>query len=636
MTDRPGSRPQPAPSHIVIVNKRSKAPPAAPGRVVVVLDMAWTPGEGERPDVLPIRPIVERIVERRNLFVETLDRLDAWAEAAGAAEAFTVDGATWWFHARGFLRLIVHELLLWRAIINEVSGGGTPTSIVVPGERQWLVHAARAGTPAGTRVRISGLSPEVRRNLVRGYRLTRGAIRTVVRAALVTWGRRRRRQMEAITRRLQAVAQGPTVLAVLRQQSFHVIGRAGGVARNDPYVGPVLDRLAGEGIGSIQVVLGMTIDEVDESEPSRSDGAAIVPVSYLADRFPGVDVSGISKASLRSRLRRMPPAPMVVDGADLGPAVREEVVRQANWLSEQARTSRLARELVAAERPAALLTGWEAARTSWLVAARRERVPIVAIQHGVIYPRTPDYVRPPDPRHVVADVTCTFGSYERDLLLDEGGYAPESVVVTGSPRAAPDSASASLGPEERAAVRKRLGVADGDRLLVVSTARHSVGDEFHGMAMAGRVLGGPLPGIHIVFKLHPEEQDGSHYLGLVRGIAAAGGYQAPAMSVIRDIDIYRLLRAADAHLGQYSTVLTDAVLTGTPNMIAVGHAWSDIIGYVAAGVATPVRTVDDVRAFLADPQPPPAESRARFLDAHSLAGDATERVVHLVRERIGR
>jgi hypothetical protein len=98
------------------------------------------------------------------------------------------------------------------------------------------------------------------------------------------------------------------------------------------------------------------------------------------------------------------------------------------------------------------------------------------------------------------------------------------------------------------------------------------------------------------------------------------------MSVIRDIDVYRLLRASDAHLGQYSTVLTDAVLTTTPNMIAVGQAWADIIGYVDAGVAVPVASVDDVRAFMGDPRPPSPEARERFLAAHSLGGDAVGRI----------
>ena len=99
---------------------------------------------------------------------------------------------------------------------------------------------------------------------------------------------------------------------------------------------------------------------------------------------------------------------------------------------------------------------------------------------------------------------------------------------------------------------------------------------------------------------------------------------------MRDIDLYRLLRAADAHLGVYSTVLTDSVLAGTPNMIVVGQAQADMLGYVEAGVAVPVRSVGDVRAFMADPRPPSEDARARFVEAHFVDGDAVERIGDIV------
>ena len=102
------------------------------------------------------------------------------------------------------------------------------------------------------------------------------------------------------------------------------------------------------------------------------------------------------------------------------------------------------------------------------------------------------------------------------------------------------------------------------------------------------------------------------------------------MTVVGQADVYRLLQAADAHLGVLSTVLTDAVVVGVPNLIVVGQAQADLLGYVAAGVATPVRSVDDVRAALAAPTPPDPDARRRFLDAHYAAGDAAGRIASLV------
>ena len=76
--------------------------------------------------------------------------------------------------------------------------------------------------------------------------------------------------------------------------------------------------------------------------------------------------------------------------------------------------------------------------------------------------------------------------------------------------------------------------------------------------------------MHIVVKLHPSENDEGPYRAVIEGIAAAGGFAPPPVTVVQTIDLYRLLAAADAHLGIHSTLLTEAVATGTPNLLAAG------------------------------------------------------------------
>ena len=206
------------------------------------------------------------------------------------------------------------------------------------------------------------------------------------------------------------------------------------------------------------------------------------------------------------------------------------------------------------------------------------------------------------------------------------------MVVTGSPR--PLASDDRVESGDREAVRRELGFRDGDRLLVVSVAHNEVLGELHTFGLLERTLGGPLPGIHVVIKLHPQDQGEPRHEVLLRGLAAARGYEAPRVSIVKDLDLYRLLRAADAHLGQYSTVLSDAVVAGTPNLIAVGQPHADSLDYVGAGVATPVRTVDDVRAFVAEPRPTDPAARRAFLDAHYRPGDGAERLAGVLREAI--
>ncbi len=97
---------------------------------------------------------------------------------------------------------------------------------------------------------------------------------------------------------------------------------------------------------------------------------------------------------------------------------------------------------------------------------------------------------------------------------------------------------------------------------------------------------------------------------------------------MQEVDLYGLLAAADAHLGIHSTVLTEAVATGTPNLLSDHVRNADLLGYVEAGVATPVRTgADLLRALDAAPgREANAAARRRFLDDHFEPGSASERI----------
>jgi hypothetical protein len=144
-----------------------------------------------------------------------------------------------------------------------------------------------------------------------------------------------------------------------------------------------------------------------------------------------------------------------------------------------------------------------------------------------------------------------------------------------------------------------------------------------------------LPGIHLVVKQHPAEADEGPYRAVIESVAAAGGFAPPPISIVRDVDLYRLLRAADAHLGLHSTVLTDAVAAGTPNLIAIVEGHADLLGYVAAGVATPVRDVGDVRAAMSAPPHATEEARQAFLADHFRPGDAGARIADTIMRAVG-
>jgi hypothetical protein len=621
---------------LVFVERRTDIVTPHPNALVVVLDPAWTPGPDDPPEIRPVRPLFARIVERANLFDESLALLDAWATSAGAVDRFSGGGVTWWFHARSFLRLDVHEMLVWRYVLDDLASEGPFERIAAPASRRVLLAVARASAAA------DGSAVVTQRAFVPLRVLLADRTRPLVDLLLRIRRRVRRvidprfgRRAGLLSRRIDALAAEPgAILALVRALSFHVIDDGAGPARDDPYVGPVRRRLVEAGRPVVRVAIGLDHRRMADWAEISGD-PRLVPFSMVERRFPPTSAERQEAASVAAGIAGLHDTPLIVRGADLGPALTKRVAGQARWFARQRLAMGSAERFMAHLGISAMFTGWESARTSWLGAARRTGIPSVAIQHGVIYHNTPDYRRPSDPALVKPEVTCVFGDFERDLLIREGGYDSLAVATTGSPRSDAVRAMVALTPDERAEVRRGLGVADEDRMLVISTARHAVGDEIHSMAMAGRLLDGPLPGVHLVFKLHPEELEREHYRELLAGLARAGGFDPPPVSVVRDIDVYRLLRAADAHLGQYSTVLTDAVLTGTPNMIAVGQAWSDVIGYVDAGVAAPVRSVDDVRDFMMDPRPAAPAARDRFLESHYRAGDAASRIAAVIERAAG-
>ena len=286
-------------------------------------------------------------------------------------------------------------------------------------------------------------------------------------------------------------------------------------------------------------------------------------------------------------------------------------------------------------RPEALFLDREATRTAWLAAARTRGIPVVSVQHGMIYPNTPEYVYPIPPNLVRPDVTCTFGPYERDILVTTAGYPDDAVVVTGSPRATRSAGSARSDDGERGAVRAELGVHAGHRLLCITVAHGFVGELYSG-DMIRRLLADPPPGVHVVIKVHPQDRSHGRWADLVEGVARAAGHAPPPVTVVRDIDIFRLLAASDAHLGLHSTVLTDAVVANVPNLVATGIRYSDQLGYAAARVATSVATPADLRAAIADPRPPAPDARAAFLAAHLDSGDAAGEIGRVLLAAAGR
>jgi hypothetical protein len=624
----------------------------------LVLDPAWSPAEGDQDDVVAARQVTERVLASEDLFPATTRLLDDWAEATGIAEALTVDGTSFWYRRRLWAWRWLHERLIWIGILDELARTRTivaidrPPADDAPLADVVRLFAARGAIPirgdaAGdggaqdeeidVELRESQAADGVERAGARARHPLLRVARELVRRTRVLPADRRRARIEtrrtAMDDRAAAFAKDPTrpLLVVADPATYQDVATPGGRTRMDPFLGPIVERLAATPLSPIVLELGTrAADDATWARTSTPAGARILAADILARRFASAEDAQLAAAAAERVAADVAgrQGSIEVAGLDLGPALLAGLERFARIVLP-ARLREVARErrLLEALRPAAVLTVDEYGRTEWLSAARQAGIPVVAVQHGIIHPWHPGYQHRTRPAvRAVPQRTYTFGEFERRLLLDAGAYEPDEVVVAGSPRLDLVDASVSSA-EDAVTLRSELGVGPDERLLVISTTFAEVFRRFYAPVALASLIGRPLEGVRVVIKLHPGEKDGDLYLRLFGGLRAPGGAPRTDVSVIKRVDLYRLLAAADAHLGLYSTVLTEAVVTGTRNLLAATQAASDLLGYVDAGVAIPVRSPEDVASALAKPSTDAdAAARTAFLEDHFRPGNATERI----------
>ena len=657
------------------VHGAADVPAPTAGALVIVLDVAWTPAPDARPDVISARQAFGTVVTGTDLPDTALAAVDRFALDARLADRLLVDGVTYWFRVRETAWRWLHERLGWLLLIDSLQLGrpgvtwSHPADVPAIGDVARAIGGSvttepesrdRASDADGRGATLSGASaaprgpeagsaaPAARWARLDPRRWRSGAARGDGhdRGSATRDPSDRERILADRVAGMQA-GHRPRVLVLTTPATYQ---RTADGARRDPNLGSSIIRL-GE-LGLDVVLLGLGLDTRQDEDWQRIDeDERLLPQSMLRTRWARPEdttVSEIAVTAIRDALARPEEASLTIGaGVDLTEPFLAMLTSELSRIVEtdvlqHARIVRLLAEL----EPRAILLAQEGIRLAWLRAARSAAIPVHAVQHGVLYAGHAGYPNRRHARLVLPTTTFVSGDFERRVLVGELAYEADEVVVAGSPRldldvrgarAADGSpGGAPAGDGARAAMRTALGVADGKRLLVISTIHLPFIQVAHLGPMIERLLGGPLPGVHLVFKQHPGERDEGPYRGLVDGLARERGDPPPPISVVRDIDLYALLRAADAHLGLHSTVLTDAVAAGCSNLIDVGDAHRDLIGYVAAGVARPVADEAQVRDALDHPDPAEPAAVAAFLMDHSLPGDAGLRIATVIADRVQR
>jgi hypothetical protein len=275
-------------------------------------------------------------------------------------------------------------------------------------------------------------------------------------------------------------------------------------------------------------------------------------------------------------------------------------------------------------------SGWGRAA---LAACRAAGVPTIAVQHGILYPKYYSYRHDPDeascPR---PDRTAVFGEDARRLLVSRGGYRPESLVVTGSPKF--DALLEAATGWDRAALRARLGVGPGESLVAVAS-------RFRGIRETHQAIGTAFPslvtaleslGVRTLVKPHPAERaDG--YEAVLREVRAQRTSVLPS-----SVDLLPLLHAADVLVTVESLSAVEALVLGRPVVILnmPTNLRALVESGAALGVAAGADPTEALRRALFDPatRASLAAARTAYLSdvAHGVDGEATLRILTLLKQ----
>jgi hypothetical protein len=628
---------------------------APAGDVVAVLDPAWSQRASGTAsgNTVSVRAAVGRVMGAVDLIAATAALLDDWTEAADVVETMTVGRTSFWFGVRLRHWLWLQERVLWAHVLRDLVGEHRPAclgmrpgadpaledvarvfadanglGLVVeaaqePGPEPVAAAAATTTEPPAAAPRVGAVSKPLP---VRAWHRLRRALGVPVPPPphTIAWLRAR---YDALAR------ERPRRLLAVHTHASQVVGSGRRARFVNAYLGGVEEELRRTRLDPI----------ILDHRTRRSDAAAmtriaargqerVLPYDTVLLETIEDDAANVAwTANALERLRSIA-VPVEVAGIDLGPALAAEVARHAEgWLADRHVTVERFATVLRTLRPAGILVADEYHRQDWMEAAARTGIPIAAVQHGTINRHHQGYAhrsRPPG-LHLV-DRTYVFGDWEHARLVADSVYREDEVVVAGSPRLdlADRSGQLRRRANVRRAVRQELGIREEDRLVVLSGTWEKLHRRFHYPLVLSTLFDRPIPRVHLVVKLHPSEQDEGPYRGVIESTAAAGGFAPPPISIVQNVDLYRLLAAADAHLGIHSTVLTEAVFVGTPNLLATGIAGGDLLDYVPSGVALPVTDGADLAAALDAVAAGAITDRARaaFIARHFRPGPAGKRI----------
>ncbi|MDE4907339.1 CDP-glycerol glycerophosphotransferase family protein [Methanogenium marinum] len=306
----------------------------------------------------------------------------------------------------------------------------------------------------------------------------------------------------------------------------------------------------------------------------------------------------------------------------------------------------MAKKLTESENPDLILMQYEYGifELSLIVAGKKQNIPVLAVQHGIITPSHDGYMHSKDelstngsiksPYYPIPDITAVFGPYYNDILTNLSTYPENSVVVTGQPRY--DILYHAHEMYNKEQFLERYNIPKNHKIVLWTTQCHAFSDEENN-ANSRAIFGAleNLADVTLILKQHPGE--GEKYTDMI--MDALKDYHINVIILPRDSDTYEQLTVCDLLIVKKSTTAMEAVALNKPVIVLNLSGKPDVIDYVEEGVALGVYKENDlsiaIEKLLKDDSEL-ADNRESYVGKYlyKIDGKSTERVVQLIKKMV--
>jgi hypothetical protein len=276
-----------------------------------------------------------------------------------------------------------------------------------------------------------------------------------------------------------------------------------------------------------------------------------------------------------------------------------------------------------------------------IIIGNRKGLTTIAMQHGVITSTSSGYIfqkkekvsfsgeinERPLPKY-----TLVYGKTYKDLLVEESGYPPDSVIIAGHPRY--DILARANEIYSREAFFLKMGLEPKKKLIFSTTdglPEINVSNNAYGLL---RVCSEMSDRAQLLIKPHPNNVDRELYLRANNELGAEA-------IITSDLNLYEAIFASDVLVTWISTTALEAILLDRPVIVLNLTSEPDRVDYVRQKVAFGAHSEAELscmldKIFKGDKSL--EENRKAFVSNHvsRVDGRAASRVVDLISNCLSR